>query len=732
MIPTSTDTLSISLQIKIQDHIGSAPVNWTLNDNRPDIGTVCRLIPTNETAIFLKTMRLQDAPLLEHLLLADIGRFLGKRVLQDLSAGFTVSKRQPAPLTWALLWIPENCVADPGDISVESFTSGHHRLWPKSLLSPLENIQLNTNIRESDTPITLEMAENHIGIKKPTALYNESLKIHEAIEKYKTQQATKAQEETKLDNDSSKYSDILNQEDYNTHGANVSDEYLSVLKSDRPIPVNDGIEDEDEEDLFASSPSPALAEESTIFQDPASGQENPIAMDSVEQASASMFTPTHHSDPQYAPIKYDVSPTDPDGRTKVYQTAPEAMITDDDFNFFDANAEIPLDMSIQQLPYEEYGDLSGADFGVNPNQPQAHSVPHLEGDFSAQSNEAFSDNDIAHAMATDLHTTDGAHVAIPEVTDGNLDNRSPRSDDDLWHEDYDLAEAVPIDLEVIPEHNSDVPDGTLSLRSDALNLEEPSKSPTSIGASSSRAIDKHTAHMTPTNLPMNTSAPDTLQTRDAVDYSQTLQWTLVNSLERMIPAGFDEITFLSPICQSERRSFTVDRVSVADKYGDGRVGHRTHLLQLLKEQEASRQQRAHGRLPFHRERSDLGIDAFSAVSMASDKEDIFADSADDASDVTAASSTQDDSVETQGLFTLGRYPFSSNDYLFSTGFAVTLDEYDSTTLRKRVMESNDSAKRSEPSCPYPEGQSILGKYSDIASLCPSALESSDLPEYIGE
>ncbi|KAJ9098273.1 hypothetical protein QFC21_004602 [Naganishia friedmannii] len=721
LIPTSNDTLELALEIDIQDSIRAAPVNWILNDSRPDIGTICQLTPTNETAIFLKTLGLQDASRLEQRVLKGLGRILGKRAVEVLHAGGVATRTgPPSQIKWALLWMPENHVVDPGDKPAESLTSGRHRLWPKSLLSPLDDGKSNENINQTGPPITIELAEYHIGAKKPTAVYNESLKIQEAIEEYKTQQAAKAQEKPKLDNDLSRYSD---KEDLDTHGTDGTAGYLSVSKSDWPIPVNDVIEDEDEDDLFASSPSPALAEESTVFLDPASGQENPIAIDSVEQASASMFTPTHHSDPQYAPIKYDVSPTDLDGRTKVDQNGLETMITDDDFDFFDANAELPLDMSMQQMTYEEYGDLSGTDFGVNLNQPTAQRVPDWNGGHRAQPNAT----SVVNAVDSGLRTADGTPVANPEIE--NAPGPSPQSDDDLWHDEYNLAEPVPMGVVLISDPTSDSSDTALSPRSTLLHPVQPihcsiTEEPISPATDENIAFAAHFTTSTYTS-----SAPDASHGCDPVDYGQPLQWALVKSLERMIPVGFDEVSFQS-LGRSNHISFTVDDACVADKYGDGRVRHRTQLLQMLKEEQSVRQQRGHRRLPFHLDHMDLDNDAFSAASTVSDRDDVFADSADDASEITAASSMQNGPDRTQGLFTLGQYPFSSDGHLLSTGFSVTLEEHDSMTLRKRVIESNDSRKRFEAYYRYPEGEGFVDTSSTTASACPSALKSSDMTEYI--
>lgn len=705
-----------------------------LNDSRPDIGTICQVTPTNETAIFLKTLRLQDSPQLEQRLLKGLSRTLGKRAVKDLHAGVATSTGQPLQIIWAFLWIPKNHIADPGDISAESFASGRHRLWPKSLLSPYDTKNSNKHTNGSSPPITLEIAENYVGAKKAIALYNESMKIQEAIELYNNQQAARVQEEAKLNNDTARYSDTANQDKLDPPIVDGgSEDYLHVLKSEGVVPVNDVIEDEDEEDLFASSPSPALAEDSTMLQDPASGQENPIAIDSVEQASASMFTPTHHHDPQYAPSKYDVSPTDPDGRTKVYQNGLEAMITDDDFNFFDVNAEISMDMSPQQqIPYEEYGDLSTTDFGDNFNQPHSQPVSDREGERNVHWNEASSNIDAANTIASGSRMNDVTDVAMPEATDEPMSIASPRSDDDLWNEDDKPAELVSLGCEVVPEHTCETNNAISCPRLAPFHFRETSD-PASIEAPLTCTVDNPAVFTPHIDRSTNaTSTSDSPHKRDPVDYSQPLEWSLVQSAEQMVPVGFDEVSFQSPDNQSKRQMFQVDSVCLADKYGDGRVLYRTQLLRLLREEEFSRRQRAHGRLPFHLERMDLDNDALSAASTVSDRDDLFADSADDASEATAVSSTRDEPSETQGVFTLGQYPFSSDNHLLSTGFSVTLEENDSMTLRKRVIESNDSGKQFETSYPYIEDETFVDNHGNVA--CPWAFTctSSNQPEYIGE
>ncbi|KAJ9110241.1 hypothetical protein QFC19_001644 [Naganishia cerealis] len=673
-----------------------------------------------------------------------VERILGRRAVTGLSAEDTINTGQFSQVIWSLLWIPNEFTADSWNVSTESLTSGQHRLWPKSLLSPIGDVRSN-NSDTSSLSVPIELAEHHIGVKKPTALYKESLEIQTTMQLFEKQQASTIQEKTKLNNGSPSGSDIPLQKDSVNHGIGGSGEFLPA--------VDHADEEEDDDDLFASSPSPALVEDPITFHDTALGQEKPIAMDSVDEASASMFTPTHQPESHLAPAKYDVSPTDPDGRNKTYQIGFETMITDDDFNFFDANAEVPLSVGIQQMPYEEYGDLSDADFGVNLNQPPTEEVLVPDGNPGAHSHENFANTDIADRLPCVAQANDEVDIGGADLNNETM-VATPQSDNDLWNDESDMAGHIPVEVEVNVECAFDMKDPMLPSQSMPLNLAE-TQQHTLVNISSAPAHDE-TANAPAMILPLNTALmPQEHHEelgRDSIDYRQPLEWTLVDTTEKMIPVGFDEVSFKSLTHGNDRngrpRGLALEGICIADKYGDGRVRHRPQLLQLLKQEASFLQQQAHPRLPFHLEGLDFEVEACSPKSTDTGSDNVFSDSLDDASEITALSNTGDGSSDKQGLFTLGQYPFSSDEHLLSTGAFVVLEDHDSITLRKRFTESKhsgeyfNSTSMAKPHIwqsastfcrrEFYEGSSYANRNCNTATPCPSPLKFSESCEYVGK
>jgi hypothetical protein len=117
------------------ENLPQTPINWILNDNHPEMGIRCRILPTGENAVFLKTLDLAGSPRLEERLLKNVRRLLGNHRLQELSAAAGLAK--DSPVVWALLWIPQPAsVCQVGELEQKS---GNQQLWPKVLLSlPIE------------------------------------------------------------------------------------------------------------------------------------------------------------------------------------------------------------------------------------------------------------------------------------------------------------------------------------------------------------------------------------------------------------------------------------------------------------------------------------------------------------------------------------------------------------------------------------------------------------------
>jgi hypothetical protein len=723
----SPNNLNITFEAVMVDDVPKAPLRWILNDSYPDMGSLVSIWPTSEIAIFLRTLYLTDSPRLEQRLMKNVERVLGKRSLDEVSTIPGLPLGVGSPIAWALLWVPTARTND-GDV-LASVDSGNHRLWPKLLLSlsvdMVPNRQPESNEYSESLPSRIRVDDGHTEIKSSRSLFEEALEIHVALARCENEKSlatagdgilaaqsgieASAEMGTKTDD-----CEIFGQ-DYGVHSGDWGVD-------------NDGSQ-EDEDDLFASSPSPAAMDQAQA------SQEKPAALDSVDRVSTSMFTPTRQADTNFDVTKYDISPTNKGTPVKGY-TGYEAMITDDDFDFFDGQ-----EPDNQQDTYEEYGDLSNGDFGVNMNQAPSS----LPGEAIA----AGPSDVLVSALTLDTTTMEGdsgesfAPNKENSIIESPMDpmatpQDSIRSDDDLWNdnsllEQFEEGVGEPItDMETTDDNRDPQVGDPATVTTSALDFD---------------ISDPVSAISTIT--PVH-SAPALLKESDQTDYRQPLQWRVATAAENMTPIDFEEIIFDQPFFKAadtrksiDRMSLTVDgKIFLADVYGDGRVRIRRGLMKLLEAEESARRDRNLGLLPFHSQTDIEDIDISSPRSIGSHDTQNSGESADHASEIASVSQAFEQG-DCQGILQAGHYPFSELDNIFSRRNVVPLEEQDRNTLRRKIIEFEGSDAGPKPLLELSTVRSqeahqmfelALASPRDLDSYhrFPSAFISSDQAEYNGE
>lgn len=727
----SPNNLNITFEAVMVDDIPKAPLSWILNDSYPDMGSLAHIWPTSETAIFLRTLYLTDSPRLEQRLLKSVERLLGNRSLDKVSTTLGLPLGVCSPIAWALLWVPARIMADEVDV-MASNVSGNHRLWPKLLLSsPADTVrsgQPKGDQNSESSPSRIRVNDGHTGIKRSRSLFQEALEIQVAVAQAENQKPAPttadgtvagppntiagAKLETKTD-------------DYQVFGQD-----LGVQGEDWGV-NNDGSQ-EDEDDLFASSPSPAVMDEAYTLQD------KPAAVDSVDRVSTTMFTPKRQAEPDFDVTKYDISPTNKEIPVKGY-TGFEAMITDDDFDFFDGQ-----EPDNQQDTYAEYGDLSNGDFGVNMNQAPAPSSRPAEAIATRPDDVVLAPTTLENStMQGEPGMSPALNIeeSVMEFPVGPIDTPqdSIRSDDDLWN-----------DNSLLEQFEEDVCESVIDMETEDDSRDTQLGDPETLAT---LALDFDLS--APVISAISTIAPShpasaVLRQPDRTDYRQPLQWTVAAAAEKMTPVDFEEIIFDQSFFKASdtrksvnRMSLTVDgKIFLADVYGDGRVRIRRGLIELLEAEESARRNRSLGLLPFHSQAAIDDIDISSPRSTGSQDTQNSADSADEASEIASVSQAFEQG-DCQGIMQAGHYPFSELDNMFSRRNLVPLEEQDRNTLRRKIIECEDSDAGSRPlpdlSVVRSQGGSqkfelALESPRDLDSYYrfPSALISSDLAEYNGE
>lgn len=719
------------------DDLPKAPLSWILNHNNPSMGSLSQIWPTSETAIFLKTLYLTDSLRLENRLLKNIKRLLGKRSLEKLSAELGSSGRVGPPVPWALLWVPDYLHADAADASA-NVVAGNQRLWPKVLLSTPIATSLSGRVDEHEgpgSPSSISVNDRHTKVKRSTSLFKEALEIHLALARSENDKPVGSN----LDNH-------IDEEAYDNTGlAGVKEQSFGpdqAIKGGDWAIDNDEIEEE-EDDLFASSPSPAIMDETGASHDFGACQDKPVALDSVDRVSTSMFTPAQPPETNLDMTRYDISPADRGTQVRGYNGF-EAMITDDDFDFFDVDGQEPVSKNNQQAAYEEYGDLSGTDFGVNMNQAQSSQPRDLAAattidDVDVQTEAKLSPTpeiliDVAHAldsgeqdMASGDGPVDGSEISI-------------QSDDDLWNDTSLLEQLGEDSCEPIVDNESLQNPPSQDTQPQLLTM------PTRVSPDVDMVAPAVSARSISAPVYAVSAMP---KEPDHTDYGRCMTWSVAASAERMIPAAFDEILF-------DRTFFTVDtrktidtfphstdgEVCLADAYGDGRVKTRRRLIELLEVEESLRRKGSLDLLPFQSQSTIGDIDISSPRSTVSHDTQNSIDSADDASDITftAPAFGQGDC---QGILKTGYYPFSDYNIFILRRDPVTLEEQDRNTLRRKLSENQvqevDDVPLTNPLALQSQGFNQLFGMAlssacelDTFSHCLSPLRSSAQAEYNGK
>lgn len=677
VLPASPNNLHITFEAVMTDTMPEAPLSWILNDSCPDMGSLAQIWPTSEMALFLRTLYLTDSPQLEQRLLKNVKRLLGKRSLQNVATASGLSSGVCSPVAWALLWVPDRLDTDG---NVTQVNMGNHRLWPKLLLSlPMDAVssgQADENGNSTSLQSRLSVDDGHTEIKKSKALFKESLEIHLAVARSENEKPVPTKDDEEA-NASSRGPTSLFQgtkmDDYQSLGTETTKGDAWQLGIDQT--------QEDEDDLFASSPSPALPNDTQI---PQNTEDKPSALDSVEGVSTSLFSPTQQAHANFDVAKYDISPTNKGSPIRGYPGF-EPMITDDDFDFFDG--QNPLN---QQETYEEYGDLANGDFGVNMNQAPS-SRP-------AESGTAPANDDMGTALFTEDTMTAGELFMSSAVNRGVTQSpRDPaitspasiRSDDDLWN-----------DNSLLEQFEESIQDATTGITEDDDRIMELEANEASTTVPLPLAFDPTasiiSAISTGARLDPVKAIP---RVSDNIDYGRPLQWTVAIAAENLTPADFQEIVFDQPFFKAtdiEKLSLSVDgTICLTDLYGDGRVRIRKDLVELLEAQESARRNRNLGLLPFHAQNAIDEVDISSPRSATSQDTQDSGASIDEASEVASVSQSYE-GEDCRGILQSGHYPFGELDAFFRRRYLNSLEEQDRTTLHRKMIEAEDLDSMTSP------------------------------------
>lgn len=737
-IPTSIDHLNIMFEADMSTVLPRTPGNWLLNDGFPEMGTRCRILPTGEIAIYLKTLDLVDSPRLEERLLKNVRRLLGHSRLDVELAAAGLPK--DVPVVWALLWIPDSFPIDPGGEQPDMET-GTQQLWPKVLLSSPVN-QFSRTHKGSEEAVQRGLTrsglqDRHTQSKSASSLINEALDISAAMSLVETSRQSEG--DNAVDHFSSNAHNVK-------ESATAKFDADDALSAPDPQKGTDGTDDEDEDDLFASSPSPALEEIKPTPQDHES-LDVPIAVDSVDRVSSAIFSPTLQPMVNHEVTKYDISPRDQENPVNGF----EAMITDDDFDFFDFDGQGTAARNGQPLSYEEYGDLSSVDFGVNMNRtPDRFPAVAVQDSMSPDTKSPNLGMDskapqapwLLHDMADGFQVRpDEARPSYLEAAAVNTPRLSIASDDDLWNDDTlpeqtEEAEAqVDIDMDHCDFERIDT---------QASGVEVV---PTPCRQKSRESISAVTAlPTTPKSTPQ-----DDPHARSAMvenDFGRPIGWALSVSAERQVPLDFEEIIFESTFFlqrsdAANSAPFDTSYISscMADRYGDGRVKTRRRLVALLEAHEEDRRKAGSHLLPFHQESAEDEIDMCSPQSAGSQETDGSDGSVGRASDI-AIDERGIDERGRESIFRLGYYPFS--EYIVnSTRNTVHLEEQDRCILQQLIADQRDpevdeiwsNAPGDTPAVDWvsrrlahpPLNASVAGTFHSL-----SPLQSSDALEFRGK
>ena len=661
------------------------PGNWLLNDGFPEMGTRCRILPTGEIAIYLKTLDLADSPRLEQRLLKNVRRLLGYSGLDVELAAAGLPKDMP--VIWALLWIPDSFSIDPGGEQPDMET-GTQQLWPKVLLSSPVNqfSQMNKGSEEAvQRGLTrVGLQDRHTQSKSASSLINEALDITTAMALVET--SRQSERDNAIDHFSSNAHNVK-------ESATVKSDADDALSAPYPLKGTDGTDDEDEDDLFASSPSPALEEIKPTPQDHES-LDAPMAVDSVDRVSSAIFSPTLQPMVNHEVTKYDVSPRDEENPVNGF----EAMITDDDFDFFDFDGQGIAARNGQPLSHEEYGDLSSVDFGVNMNRaPDRFPLVAVQDSMPSDNRSPNLGMDSTTPQAPWLFydMADGFQVGPDEAKPCYLEVAAavdtPRlsiaSDDDLWNDDTlpEQTEDAEAQVDIDMDHCDYERIGT-----QASGVEV---APTPCRQKSRESISAVTAlPTTPKSTPQD--EPHARSAMVENDFGRPIGWALSVSAERQVPLDFEEITFESTffLQRSDAANSAPLETSyitscMADRYGDGEVKTRRRLVALLEAHEEERRKAGAHLLPFHQESAEDEFDMCSPQSAGSQETDGSDGSVGGASDIA----TDERGIDERGresILRLGYYPFS--EYILnSTRNTVHLEEQDRCILQQRIADQRD-------------------------------------------
>ncbi|KAI5452974.1 hypothetical protein NCC49_006507 [Naganishia albida] len=482
---------------------------------------------------------------------------------------------------------------------------------------------------------------------------------------------------------------------------------------------------EDEEDLFASSPSPAIVNETQIGQNPGLSEDKPSALDSVERVSAGLFSPTQQAQANLDAAKYDISPINDGSPVKGY-TGFEPMITDDDFDFFDGQ-----NSPNQQETFAEYGDLANGDFGVNMNQgPDSRATgENKEATVDdANTTSSVKDNIIEGdlmgppALDRDIKLSPANIVTTPQ--------ESIRSDDDLWNDNSlleQLEESAREQTIATGQDDGGVPQVETSgaLPTFSLPLDFNPAAPVIAAISTFARVDP---------IPI---------LPEVFDYGRPLQWSVAAAAEKLTPTDFQEIVFNRPFFEASKLdelSLSVDGTScLADVYGDGRVRVRRGLIELLEAQVSTRRNRSLGLLPFHARNTIEEFDMSSPRSTTSQDTQNSAGSADEVSEIASMSPAFDDG-DCQDIMQAGHYPFGELDAFFQRRYLASLEEQDRNILQQKMADAEDVNVEASPLTEFSgvrsNGSSQSFEFA-LATTCdleshyrfPSALADSGRAEY---
>lgn len=700
------------------DDLPRPPVKWILNDGSPEMGALCRILPSGETAIFLKTLDLADSPRLEERLLMNVRRLLGNRRLGEISASAGLA--EGSPIVWALLWVPESSTVDPDD-AVLDVKAGNQQLWPKVLLSlPIAQAPGTRPRTENHTPsdsTTIGLQEAHTQSKSASSLFDETSEIFTAMAMVETEG------HLKFNVDMSGGLAGL-QDTKQPITAQHEDTGISSLDRQDWQGDTGGTDEEEEDDLFASSPSPGLVEVPPRDND--FSVDNPAAIDSVDRVSSAIFSPTLQPSTNLEATKYDISPRDQENPVNGF----EAMITDDDFDFFDVDGQGPASRNLQHVPHEEYGDLSSVDFGINMNQvpeylPQDTKLGKTALDMKAGDFDM--DGETLEAPWPSVNVASGFKVD-PKADDrkssevaASLDTprESIRSDDDLWNDDPlpDQIEEANGQADIDMDHSGFEPIDTRLTDIGDGSRSEPHKSPHTIAPITALPS-------TPKSTPQD--AVNVIQSVNLEDnFRQSMIWTLSSSAERLVPVDFEEILFDSTffaktIKTKQNESFDDSNIgkSMADLYGDGKVKTRTRLVALLEAGELVRRKAGSSLLPFHQESAADEIDICSPRSMNSQDTDGSDGSVGGASEITSDEHALDER-ERESILKVGHYPFT--DYSVSLKrTSGNLEEQDCCLLQESITEHRSDADAVSFSAPF---EAYTAEYV-YRKLVPSPLTAS--------